>query len=261
MSGQTADRESPKLPVLWQEKGVAVSVQHATVEPGSGATGCGFTSERWEAYAEFLFLRAQYYEPEESDDPTGKVSVLSRRHAVVKSAKTSEGLGQELTALSMTVLLLFILAVGCGEQDPRLHRLFSRMVKQADLPSGWFVAGGGVDDRDQPDKGILARWMEFRGVPESVFPTVLVIHWLIDYPDGDQARAAYEQAVTEEFPVTRLWTTESRVCYHLRSIFPEIEPSTSGGLPEASYRRPCPLHQDLRIWQMETIPVSFQGGA
>ena len=130
----------------------------------------------------------------------------------MKSAKTSEGLGQELTALSMTVLLIFILAVGCGEQDPRLHRLFSRMVKQADLPSGWFVAGGGVDDRDQPDKGILARWIEFRGVPESVYPTVLAIHWLIDYPDGDQARAAYEQAVTEEFPVSAwVWPEQVQI--------------------------------------------------
>jgi len=46
---QLAQGYSPFGQPLWSE--------------GNGATGYGFTGERWEAYAELLFLRARYYEP------------------------------------------------------------------------------------------------------------------------------------------------------------------------------------------------------
>jgi hypothetical protein len=144
------------------------------------------------------------------EDVAGGVSIMPMSYSTTKPIKAPGGIRQELAALSVAAFLLLTLATGCGEQDPRLQGLFSRQIKQSDLPSGWFVDGVGVDDRDRPDEGILARWIQFRGVQESVFPTVLVIHKLIDYPDVDQARGAYAQAVLDEFPVED-WTWPEQV--------------------------------------------------
>jgi len=54
---------------LADESGAVVLAQSYTpfgvplARQGSGATGYGFTGERWDASAELLFLRARYYEP------------------------------------------------------------------------------------------------------------------------------------------------------------------------------------------------------
>jgi hypothetical protein len=109
---------------------------------------------------------------------------------------------EKLLGLSSIALLIGALLAGCRIQSsPRLERLLSLQIRTADLPSGWFVDGVGIGDRDKENEGILSRWIQFRGVPEAVFPTVLAIHELTDYPDLDQATSVYAEIVKKEFPV------------------------------------------------------------
>jgi hypothetical protein len=108
------------------------------------------------------------------------------------------------------ILLISMLLAGCIESSPRLERLFSLQVRTTDLPSGWFTDGVGIGDRNRENEGIISRWIQFRGVPEAVFPTVLVIHELTDYPDVEQATTAYGETVEEIFPVED-WTWPKQI--------------------------------------------------
>jgi hypothetical protein len=107
----------------------------------------------------------------------------------------------KLLGLSSMALLISILLTGCIESSPRLDHLLSVQIQTTDLPAGWFVDGVGTGDRDREDEGILSRWIQFRGVSEAVFPSVLVIHELTDFPDLDQATNAYVEIAKGEFPV------------------------------------------------------------
>jgi hypothetical protein len=120
------------------------------------------------------------------------------------------GEGEKLLMAWGSILFISMLVTGCVESNPRLEDLFLLQVRTADLPSDWFVDGVGIGDRNKESDRIISRWIQFRGVPEAVFPTVLAIHELTDYPDLDQATCAYAEIVKEEFPVQD-WTRPEQV--------------------------------------------------
>ncbi|HSJ53123.1 MAG TPA: RHS repeat-associated core domain-containing protein, partial [Anaerolineae bacterium] len=83
---------------------------------GSGVTGYGFTGERWEAYAQLLFLRARYYEP-----GTGR---FSAKDPIIRNHPYLYGGGNPIRFIDPTGLEYFpaVDVYSCDHQggpDPR----------------------------------------------------------------------------------------------------------------------------------------------
>jgi len=123
---------------------------------------------------------------------------------------------EKLLVFLAIALFSSALLTGCGKPNPRLERLFPLFIHTTDLPSGWYRDEGGIGPRDREGEGIISRWVQFRGVPEKEFPTVLVIQELIDYPDLDQAVRAYAEIVEEEFPVEK-WTWPEQIQFESKA--------------------------------------------
>jgi len=139
--------------------------------------------------------------------------MMKRAFLLLSVAPKREEDSKRLFALVTVVVLAVVILTACDflYEDPRVKHLFPLFITTSDLPSGWWRTGGGIGDAQ--GEGVISCWVQFQGVPEEEFPSVLVSQELADYSNPEQATRAYAQQLAAYFP-TKNWVWPDQIEFH-----------------------------------------------